>query len=85
MADQRVTRPFLTKYERARILAVRTEQIQQGDKVYGETADPSITPYQKAVEELQQGKTPLIVRRSLPDGKIEEWKVSELVCDPDGL
>jgi DNA-directed RNA polymerase I, II, and III subunit RPABC2 len=35
-------------------------------------------PYRLAEIELDSGKIPFIVRRYLPDGSYEDWKVSEL-------
>ena len=40
-------------------------------------------PLKIAEKELRQGKIPIIVRRYLPDGSYEDWKVSELTIDDD--
>lgn len=65
--DQRTTTPFMTKYERARILGTRALQISMNAPVLvdleGET-----DPLQIAIKELREKKIPLIVRRYLPDG-----------------
>lgn len=36
-------------------------------------------PLEIAIKELSQSKIPLIIRRYLPDGSYEDWKVSELI------
>ena len=77
--EQRTTTPYMTKYERARILGVRALQISMNAPVLvdleGET-----DPLQIAIKELSLKKIPLIIRRYLPDGQhYEEWKVSELL------
>ncbi|KAJ9121019.1 hypothetical protein QFC24_005000 [Naganishia onofrii] len=36
-------------------------------------------PLEIATKELKQKKIPLVVRRYLPDGSFEDWKVSELI------
>jgi hypothetical protein len=36
---------------------------------------------QIAIKELSQRKLPLVIRRYLPDGSHEDWKVSELISD----
>ncbi|OQE11386.1 hypothetical protein PENVUL_c002G05405 [Penicillium vulpinum] len=65
--DQRTTTPYLTKYERARVLGTRALQISMNAPVLvdleGET-----DPLQIAMKELNQKKIPLIIRRYLPDG-----------------
>jgi DNA-directed RNA polymerases I, II, and III subunit RPABC2 len=78
--DQRITTPFMTKYERARILGTRALQISMNAPVLvdieGET-----DPLQIAMKELSTKKIPLIVRRYLPDGSYEDWSVDELIID----
>jgi DNA-directed RNA polymerases I, II, and III subunit RPABC2 len=65
--EQRMTTPFMTKYEKARILGTRALQISLNAPVLvdleGET-----DPLQIAIKELREKKIPLIVRRYLPDG-----------------
>lgn len=53
--------PILTKFEKARVLGVRTEQIIAGGKIFVETN--SEDPYEIALEELYQKKMPLLIRR----------------------
>ncbi len=38
-------------------------------------------PYRLAEMELSEKKIPFIVRRFLPDGSYEDWKVSDLLVD----
>lgn len=65
--SERTTTPYMTKYERARILGTRALQISMNAPVLvdleGET-----DPLQIAIKELREKKIPLIVRRYLPDG-----------------
>ncbi|KAK5989907.1 ABC23 [Cladobotryum mycophilum] len=76
--DQRLTTPYMTKYERARILGTRALQISMNAPVLvdleGET-----DPLQIAIKELREKKIPLIVRRYLPDGYYEDWTCEELL------
>lgn len=78
--EQRITTPFMTKYERARILGTRALQISMNAPVLvdieGET-----DPLQIAMKELSAKKIPLVVRRYLPDGSYEDWSVEELIID----
>lgn len=77
---ERMTTPYMTKYERARILGTRALQISMNAPplvpIEGET-----DPLQIAMKELAAKKIPLIVRRTLPDGSYELWKVSELIIN----
>jgi DNA-directed RNA polymerase I, II, and III subunit RPABC2 len=76
--DQRSTTPFMTKYEKARILGTRALQISMNAPVLvdleGET-----DPLQIAIKELREKKIPLIVRRYMPDGYYEDWTCEELL------
>lgn len=75
---EKKTVPFLNKYEKARLLGVRRQQLANG-------AQPKIntqffTNINDIVdEELKQRKIPLIIQRKLPDGYIEEWKIEEFL------
>ncbi|RDW71134.1 hypothetical protein BP5796_04856 [Coleophoma crateriformis] len=77
-SDQRTTTPYMTKYERARILGTRALQISMNAPVLvdleGET-----DPLQIAIKELREKKIPLIVRRYMPDGWYEDWTCEELL------
>ncbi|KAF8470171.1 RNA polymerase, subunit omega/K/RPB6 [Kalaharituber pfeilii] len=76
--DKRTTTPYMTKYERARLLGTRALQISMNAPVLvdleGET-----DPLQIALKELSQKKIPLVVRRFLPDGHYEDWTCDELI------
>ncbi|GMM52458.1 DNA-directed RNA polymerase core subunit [Starmerella bacillaris] len=78
--EKRTTTPYMTKYERARILGTRALQISMNAPVLvdleGET-----DPLQIAMKELSQKKVPLVVRRYLPDGSFEDWGCEELIVD----
>ncbi|KAG7452378.1 RNA polymerase Rpb6 [Guyanagaster necrorhizus] len=76
----RITTPYLTKYERARILGTRALQISMNAPVLV-PLDGETDALQIAIKELSQRKIPLIIRRYLPDGSFEDWSVSELITD----
>lgn len=75
---RRITTPYMTKYERARVLGTRALQIAMCAPVMveleGET-DPLII----AMKELKARKIPMIIRRYLPDGSFEDWGIDELI------
>ncbi|ANB13550.1 DNA-directed RNA polymerase core subunit RPB6 [Sugiyamaella lignohabitans] len=78
--EKRATTPYMTKYERARVLGTRALQISMNAPVLvdleGET-----DPLQIAMKELAQRKIPLVIRRYLPDGSYEDWGCDELIVD----
>jgi DNA-directed RNA polymerase I, II, and III subunit RPABC2 len=75
---ERITTPYMTKYERARVLGTRALQISMNAPVLV-PLDGESDPLQIAIKELSQKKIPLIIRRYLPDGSFEDWSVSELI------
>jgi DNA-directed RNA polymerases I, II, and III subunit RPABC2 len=72
------TIPILTKYERARILGQRAKQINSGAKAFVEIDKNIHDGYLIASKELQEKKIPFIVRRPLPNGGSEYWKLEDL-------
>uniref|UniRef100_A0A7S3J4U4 Uncharacterized protein n=1 Tax=Euplotes harpa TaxID=151035 RepID=A0A7S3J4U4_9SPIT len=75
--EDRISPPFLTKYERARILGARALQISKNAPLCVHP-DGETDPYKIAEKELQERKIPFIIRRYLPDGSYEDWKLEEL-------
>ena len=76
--DLHKTNPFLTKYERARILGQRAKQIETGATPFVKVPENIIDGYLIAEMELQQVRIPFIIRRPLPNGGSEYWKISDL-------
>jgi len=79
--DKRITTPYMTKYERARILGTRALQISMNAPVMVDIEDET-DPLQIALKELRYRKIPITIRRFLPDGSHEDWNVDELII-PD--
>jgi len=72
------TLPFLSKYERTRILGERAKQINDGAKPFV-VSDPSVIDgYLIALKELEERKLPFIIRRPLNNGASEYWKLKDL-------
>lgn len=72
------TLPFLTKYEKARILGERSKQIESGAIPFVKFGDKVIDPYVIALKELEMKRIPFIIKRPLPNGGCEYWKLSDL-------
>ncbi|XP_068215973.1 DNA-directed RNA polymerases I, II, and III subunit RPABC2 [Palaemon carinicauda] len=75
---KRITTPYMTKYERARVLGTRALQIAMCAPVMVEI-DGESDPLQIAAKELRERKIPIIIRRYLPDGSYEDWGIDELI------
>lgn len=72
------TIPFLTKFEKARILGERAKQINAGAKTMIPVPDDMIDGYLIALKEYEERKLPMILRRPLPNGGCEYWKFADL-------
>jgi DNA-directed RNA polymerase I, II, and III subunit RPABC2 len=74
------TTPYLTKYERARLIGTRALQISMGAPI---TIDPgnATDPMAISEKELLSGQMPLIIRRYLPNGTYEDVDVRTLVIE----
>jgi DNA-directed RNA polymerases I, II, and III subunit RPABC2 len=76
--SKRITTPYMTKYERARVLGTRALQIAMCAPLMVEP-DGETDPLQIAMRELKEKKIPMIIRRYLPDGSFEDWGIHELI------
>jgi len=72
------TLPFLTKYEKARVLGVRCKQLNNGADTFVTVPPNIISGMLIAEEELKQKKIPFIIRRPLPNGGSEYWRLEDL-------
>lgn len=75
--EDRITHPVLFKYERVRMLGVRTKQISLGSKSMIKNVS-DLGPKEIARLELKNKIIPFIIERVLPNGKRELWKLNEL-------
>ena len=78
---KKVSLPFLSKYEKTKILGLRIQQLVTG-------ANTSLTKEEQeglksnieiAEKELKLKKIPLIISRRLPNKKRELWRVKDLI------
>jgi DNA-directed RNA polymerase I, II, and III subunit RPABC2 len=72
------TLPFVSKFEKARILGVRAKQINHGATVMIDVPEHIIDGYTIALMEYEQKKIPFIIKRPLPNGTVEYWKFTDL-------
>ena len=72
------TLPFLTKYEKTRVLGERATQLNAGAMAMIEVDADMIDGYVIALKEFEQKKIPFIIKRPLPNGAVEYWKLEDL-------
>ena len=72
------TLPFITKYEKARILGERAKQLNSGAKSFIEVEPSVIDGYLIALKEFEQKRIPFILKRPLPNGGCEYWRMKDL-------
>lgn len=75
--ENRQTKNILNKYEKVRLLSVRSRQISLGAKPMLIGAE-AMNPKEVARLELEKGIMPLKIERELPNGLKEIWLISEL-------
>jgi DNA-directed RNA polymerase I, II, and III subunit RPABC2 len=74
--QQKITYPYITKYEKTRLLGVRATQISMNSPVMVDT-NGLTDPLKIALKEFEEKKIPLIIRRRLPDGTYEDWRLTD--------
>ena len=72
------TIPIITRYERARVLGERTKQLDGGAHPMIAIEPNIIDSYTIAVKEYEQKKIPFIIKRPLPSGACEYWRLRDL-------
>lgn len=76
--DLHKTLPIMSKYEKTRILGQRAKQLNSGNKPFVTVPKNIMDGYLIAQEELMQKKLPFIIRRPLPSGGSEYWRIKDL-------
>ena len=72
------TLPYLTKYEKARVLGQRAKQIETGAKPLVKVPENIIDGYVIAELELREKRIPFIIKRPIPGGAFEYWHIKDL-------
>ena len=72
------TIPYVTRYEKARILGERAKQLNAGATPFIEVDKHIIDGYLIALREFDEKKIPFIVQRPLPNGGCEYWHLRDL-------
>jgi len=72
------TIPYLTKYEKTKILGQRAKQIETGAKPFVKVPENIIEAHIIAELELKEKKIPFIIKRPIPGGACEYWYLKDL-------
>lgn len=73
------TYPFLTLYEKTKIMSLRAAQLAHGAHPYIDVPDYLTDVYEIAKAELESKRLPYIIKRPLPNGEFEYWRLSDLM------
>lgn len=82
--SRRVTRRLMTRFELAKILGTRAEQItdpslSKGFPIAVEVPEGTTNPLKIALMELEQKKSPVKVYRTIPGFPPEVWDPAEMI------
>lgn len=71
--------PFLTQFEKTHILGFRTSQLSQGARPYIAVPEHVTEIREIAKMELEARRLPILLKRPMPDGTFEIWRLSDLL------
>jgi len=74
-----VSYPFLNQFEKTKVLSFRASQLAQGNKPFIAVPDIVSDVYTIAKMELKERKLPYLIKRPLPDGDYEYWRLNDLI------
>lgn len=75
--DMRLTSDIMTMFEFSEIIGIRTLQIEKGSPVFTDVSELHI-PYDMAIKELFDRKSPLKVIRKTGRFEQEEWRANDM-------
>lgn len=78
ITEGKITKPYLTKYERTCLLSNRVQQLSLGAKPMIKNYT-GLSPNEIAKLEIKHKVIPLIILRPLPGNIIERWYITEFI------
>jgi DNA-directed RNA polymerase I, II, and III subunit RPABC2 len=73
------SQPFLSVFERTKILGFRANQLAQGARPYIVVPEHVSGTLDIARLELEQRRLPFIIKRPMPNGTFEYWRLSDMM------
>jgi DNA-directed RNA polymerase subunit K/omega len=73
------TYPFLTLYEKTKVVGLRASQLAQGAVPFIKDVEEFTNVYDIAMAELEAKRLPYIIKRPLPNGQFEYWRLADLM------
>ena len=73
------TYPFLTNFEKTKIIGLRANQISKGSSPFVSVPKHITDVRDIARLELEQKRIPFIIKRPLPNGTFEYWRLRDLM------
>jgi DNA-directed RNA polymerase I, II, and III subunit RPABC2 len=74
-----MTYPYLTLYERTKVLSLRASQLARGAPPFIDVPEYLTDVYEVARAELEAKRLPYILKRPLPNGEYEYWRLADLM------
>jgi DNA-directed RNA polymerase subunit K/omega len=71
--------PYLTLFEKTKIIGFRANQIAQGSRAYVQVPSHMTDVLEIARLELEQKRLPYILKRPMPDGTFEYIRLADLI------
>ena len=71
-----ISKPFLTKFEKTKIISERSQQLSNGAESFLKNSSSYSSVYEIAIEELKQKKLPFIIKRPVANN-FEYWKLDD--------
>lgn len=73
------TYPFITVFEKTKIIGLRANQLSKGAAPYVAVPKHMTDVRDIARYELEQKRLPFLIKRPLPNGTFEYWRLSDLI------
>lgn len=78
----KISKPIMTKYEFNQIISLRSNQLALGSMPFIDTTNLVIKSNMEmravALQELNEGKLPFILKRPLPNNRYEYYRIKDL-------
>jgi DNA-directed RNA polymerase subunit K/omega len=71
--------PYLTTFEKTKLIGLRATMIAKGSPLFIERPPHVTDVLELARMEVEQKKVPVILKRLMPDGTFEYWRLSDLL------